>query len=112
MTLETSCVLLSSSSFIAYGISYFTSPHMKNEFKRFKLEKIGLITILLQFLGATGLILGLRFNPLLISSALGLGLLMLIGLLVRIKSKDSIRISLPALFFLFLNGYIFITAIS
>ena len=68
-------VLISSLSFYAYVASYFLSPNMKNEFKRFKLEKLGLFIITLEFLGATGLIVGLFFNPILIISSLGLGLL-------------------------------------
>ena len=35
---------------------------MKREFKRFGLEKFGLIIIASQFLGATGLIVGIKFN--------------------------------------------------
>tara|TARA_B110000483_G_scaffold105672_1_gene128967 strand:- start:38 stop:295 length:258 start_codon:yes stop_codon:yes gene_type:complete len=85
---------------------------MKKEFKRFGLEKIGLLTIILQFIGATGLIVGLKFNPILTISSLGLTLLMLSGLIVRIKLKDSIWISLPALFYLGLNTYIFLVSIN
>ena len=100
MDIDKICILISSLSFFAYAVSYFTSPHMKKEFKRFGLEKIGLLTIILQFMGATGLILGLKFNPILTISSLGLTLLMLSGLIVRIKLKDSIWISLPALFYM------------
>jgi len=85
---------------------------MKNEFKRFKLEKLGLFTIVLEFFGATGLLLGLYFNLFLTLSSLGLGLLMLFGLIVRIKLKDSIWISLPAGFFMMLNLYIFLESIK
>ena len=85
---------------------------MKKEFKRFGLEKIGLLTIILEFIGATGLIVGLKFNPILTISSLGLTLLMLSGLIVRIKLKDSIWISLPALFYLGLNTYIFLVSIN
>jgi hypothetical protein len=85
---------------------------MKSEFKRFNLEKLGLIVIILQFLGATGLLVGLVFLPILIVSSFGLFLLMLLGLIVRIKLKDSIWISLPAFFFMVLNGYIFSNAIN
>ena len=106
------CILISSLSFFAYSVSYFTSPHMKKEFKRFGLEKIGLLTIILQFMGATGLIVGLKFNPILTISSLGLTLLMLSGLIVRIKLKDSIWISLPALFYMGLNTYIFLVSIN
>ena len=109
MDIDKICILISSLSFFAYAISYFTSPHMKKEFKRFGLEKIGLLTIILQFIGATGLIVGLKFNPIL---SLGLTLLMLSCLIVRIKLKDSIWISLPALFYLGLNTYIFLVSIN
>lgn len=106
MSLITVLVLLSSGAFFVYGFSYFFSPHMKDEFKRFGLEKLGLMTILLEFAGATGLLVGLLFNPLLILSSLGLALLMFAALVVRVQRKDSLWISLPALFFMFLNAYI------
>lgn len=79
---------------------------MKEEFKRFDLEKLGLMTIVLEFAGAAGLLVGLIFNPLLIFSSLGLALLMFAALVVRVQRRDSLLISLPALFFMFLNAYI------
>lgn len=92
---------------MGYGISYFIEPHMKSEFKRFQLEKLGMLTVVLELLGAVGLLVGFWFyKPLLIFSAGGLALLMLLGLIVRFKLKDSLWISLPALFFMVLNGYI------
>jgi len=112
MNIDKICILISSLSFFAYAVSYFTSPHMKKEFKRFGLEKIGLLTIILQFMGAAGLIVGLKFNPILTISSLGLTLLMLSGLIVRIKLKYSIWISLPALFYMGLNTYIFLVSIN
>jgi hypothetical protein len=112
MTINTICVLISSFSFFAYVASYFISPHMKNEFKRFNLEKVGLFTIILEILGATGLLVGLYFNPFLTLSSLGLFLLMFIGLIVRIKLKDSFWVSLPAGFFMILNLYIFLVSIK
>lgn len=106
MTIHTFWVLLSSGAFFLYGISYFVMPHMKEEFKRFGLEKLGLMTILLEFAGAAGLLVGLLFNPLLIFSSLGLALLMFAAVVVRVQRRDSLWISLPALFFMFLNAYI------
>jgi hypothetical protein len=79
---------------------------MKSEFKRFNLEKIGLLTVVLQILGATGLLVGLFFNSILSLASLGLSLLMLSGLIVRIRVKDGLLVSLPALFFLLLNAFI------
>tara|TARA_B110000285_G_C14797991_1_gene456093 strand:- start:201 stop:458 length:258 start_codon:yes stop_codon:yes gene_type:complete len=85
---------------------------MKGEFKRFGLEKFGLVIIVSQFSGAFGLILGLKFEPLIWISSLGLAILMFFALLVRVKLKDSLWVSLPALFYFTLNTYIFLTAIS
>ena len=112
MDIDKICVLISSFSFFAYTIYYFKSSKMEMEFKRFGLEKFGLIIITLQFLGATGLMVGLVFNPLLIISSLGLALLMLAGFLVRFKLKDGILVSLPALFYMSLNAYIFLVSIA
>jgi|TARA_B110000259_G_scaffold187455_1_gene241733 hypothetical protein len=103
---------MSSFSFFAYAFSYFNSPHMKNEFKRFGLEKIGLTTVLLEITGALGLLIGLKFHFILLISSLGLALLMFIGFIVRIKLKDSIWVSLPAFFYMVLNTYIFWKSIN
>ena len=101
-----SSVLISSLSFLFYTINYFISPHMKNEFRRFKLERLGLLIIILEILGAIGLLVGLFFNPILLISSSGLALLMLLALIARINSKDSLWVSLPAILFLALNTYI------
>ena len=104
-------ILFSSISFLAYGVEYLRSPHMKNEFKRFGLEKLGGFTVILEVLGAIGLLAGIWFNSLLLFSSFGLGLLMLLGVLVRIKMRDSLWISLPATFYMALNFYIFYKAV-
>lgn len=85
---------------------------MRNEFKRFELEKFGLLTIILEILGALGLLIGLYSKIILMISSGGLALLMLLGVIVRIKSKDSFRVSIPALFYLGLNTYIFYAEIN
>lgn len=85
---------------------------MKAEFKRFGLEKFGAFTAILEILGAVGLLVGLRFHPVLIVSAGGLTMLMLLGVGVRLKMKDSFWVSLPALLFLLLNAYILYLAIE
>ncbi len=85
---------------------------MKSEFKRFGLEKFGFIIIALQFLGAVGLLVGLKFNPILMISSFGLALLMLSGFILRMKLKDNIWISLPALFYMGLNAYIFLWSVN
>lgn len=112
MDLNTLWILLSSLSFFAYALSYFVSPHMKNEFERFGVQKLGLLTIVLEFLGAAGLLVGLLFEPILLIASGGLALLMLMAVLFRVKQKDSLWISLPALFFMGLNFYIFWVAVQ
>ena len=103
--------MISSVSFIMYGIAYFRSPQMKTEFKRFGLEKVGALTAILELLGALGLLAGLMFLPVLLLSSGGLALLMFIGVIVRIKVKDNLWVTLPALFFMLLNGYIFFNSL-
>lgn len=112
MDLYSVCILTSSLSFFAYTGYYFISSKMKNEFKRFGLEKFGLLIMVFQFLGAAGLIAGLQFNSILMYSSFGLALLMFFGLIVRIKQKDRIWVSLPALFYMSLNAYIFLGSIA
>ena len=85
---------------------------MKNEFKRFGLEKLGLLTIILEIFGAVGLLIGLYFKPILLISSGGLSLLMFLALIVRIKSKDSFWVSIPALFYMGLNMYILYSSIN
>jgi len=107
MTLLNALVLISSLSFLGYGIAYFTSPQMKVEFKRFGLEKVGALTAVFELLGAVGLLVGLKIPLILLISAGGLSLLMFLGVAVRIKMKDSLWITLPALSFMLVNFYIF-----
>jgi len=80
---------------------------MREDFKRFNLEKLGFFVILLEILGAVGLLAGLKYNLILLISSFGLSLMMLIGLIYRIKYKDSLLVSTPAIFYMFLNAYIF-----
>ena len=113
MILYTVCVAISSLSFLMYGISYFIGTHMKSEFIRFGLQKYAVLTIVLEIIGALGLIAGYFFSvPLLLVSASGLSLLMFMGVIVRLRLKDSLLITLPALFFMALNFYISYYAIT
>ncbi|MCC5929622.1 MAG: DoxX family protein [Cyclobacteriaceae bacterium] len=105
-------IIISSLSFLTYGIAYFTSSKMKSEFIRFGLKKLGPLTAILEILGALGLLVGLMFNFILLISSGGLALLMLLGVAVRIRVKDSFWELLPALFFLILNAYIFFEVVK
>jgi sugar phosphate permease len=80
---------------------------MKTEFKRFGLEKAGTITAMFELLGAVGLLVGFLSPVILMISAGGLALLMFLGVVIRIKFRDSLWMTLPAIFFMVLNAYIF-----
>lgn len=99
--------MISSLSFLGYGITYFTSSKMKEEFKRFNLEKVGALTAILELLGAIGLIVGYWGPVILLISSAGLSLLMLLGVITRMKVKDSLLVTIPALFYMLVNAYIF-----
>lgn len=104
-------ILISSISFLGYGITYFTSPKMKSEFSRFGLDKFGMLTATLEIIAALGLLVGLMFNSILLIASGGLALLMFFGVAVRLKVKDGLWAMLPALLFLGLNSYIFFESI-
>ena len=99
-------IFFSATSFLIYGIAYFVSTNMKNEFKRFGLEKFGTLTAVLELTGAFGLFIGIQNYTILVFASGGLALLMLLGVGVRIKMKDSLLVSLPAFFYFLLNSYI------
>lgn len=111
MTLRLALILISSLSFLGYGAAYFISPNMKNEFRRFGLGRVGLLAIVFELLGAVGLLVGLRNSTILLISSGGLALLMFLGVAVRLRVKDSLLVSLPALFYMLLNAYIFAEAL-
>lgn len=108
MSSFTFCILLSAISFLGYSVAYFIGPKMKSEFIRFGLEKYALATILFEITGALGLLIGhfLNIELLLQISAIGLTIMMFLGIIVRIKVKDSLFVILPAFFFFMLNAYI------
>ena len=85
---------------------------MGEELKRLDVQNLGRFIAACQFLGALGLLIGFTYKPLLISASCGLALLMICGLAVRIRSKDSLLVSLPALLYLILNAFIFTASVT
>ncbi|MEC8599199.1 MAG: hypothetical protein VXY15_02500, partial [Bacteroidota bacterium] len=60
-----------------------------------------------QILGGISLILGIFIYELEIISSLGLTILMLMGVGVRLKIKDGLFRTLPAIFYVIVNALIF-----
>ena len=105
-------VLISSVSFLIYGISCLTSSKIKSEFIRFGLKRFAMLIGVLEVLGALGLLVGLFYTFALVISSGGLALLMFLGVAVRVRIKDGLLEMLPALFFLGLNSYVFFESIK
>ena len=102
-------LIFTSASFLFYGVNCLRSCHIKKEFKRFGIsDRNRKLTGILQLLGACGLLLGMTFAVIGLLSAFGLFLLMLLGLGVRIKVRDGLIKSFPALFFMLISLYLFL----
>jgi uncharacterized membrane protein YphA (DoxX/SURF4 family) len=76
---------------------------MKQEFQRYGLSQYRRIVGTLQILGALSLLVGVFYRPLAILGAAGLAVLMLMGLAVRIRLRDSFIQATPALFYALFN---------
>jgi uncharacterized membrane protein YphA (DoxX/SURF4 family) len=98
--------IITSLIFIVYGLLCFLTNHMEEEFDRYGLSKFRFLTGLLELLGGLGLLIGhFLYLPLFLFSALGLAILMLLGVIIRLKVKDPIYLSLPAFILLVFNIY-------
>lgn len=105
--------LFSAFSFLFFGIACFINPQMKTEFRRYGLGTFRNLVGVLQLLGATGLVVGVFYLPLLLKiAAAGLCILMVMGFIVRLKIRDSVIQSAPSLLYAVLNGYILYLSLS
>jgi hypothetical protein len=102
--------VFSALSFLFYGISCLLTPHMISEFERFGLAGQRRLTGLLQILGGLALLVGWYFDNYILAAiaAGGLTILMILGVGVRIKIKDSLAVSLPAILYVLINFYLFL----
>lgn len=95
--------ILSGLSFVTYGVLCVFSGHMKAEFERYELRGFRQWVGYLELLGGLGVLLGHYWKPLLVFSAGGLALLMLLGLGVRMRLKDDLLQMTPAAFLAVIN---------
>lgn len=112
MSFLTALILVSGLSFLTYGMLCLSSGSMKDEFERFGLAPLRLLTGALEVLGGLGLLLGLTWPLALGVSSGGLSLLMLFGLGVRVKMRDGFWQSLPALVLMLANLYILVESLA
>jgi hypothetical protein len=99
-------IVVSATLFLYYGIACLTFDRMKRDFERFGLGRFRALTGALEVLGALGLIAGTFWPPLVPLSAGGLALLMMAGIVARIRVRDSLPQTLPALVLMCMNLFI------
>ncbi len=92
--------------FLVYGLTCLFANGMAADFERFGMPRLRVLTGTLEVLGALGLIAGQFIDGLVIISAGGLTVLMALGLLTRLRFRDSVRESLPAFVLMVSNAYI------
>lgn len=99
--------IISITAFMLYGVACIFVEKFVDEFKRYGLSKFRVLTGVLEILGSLGLFLGFYIPILKTLAALGLTLLMISGVIVRIKIRDSLFQILPALVLMVFNFLIF-----
>lgn len=103
-------IVLSASLFLFYGLLCLFSDGMMAEFERFGLARYRRLTGALEVLGAVGLLAGFFVPPILLLASGGLALLMVLGVITRVRVGDSLLETLPALLLLVVNAFIFVQA--
>ncbi len=106
-TVDIILICVSGIAFIFYGLSVLLTDHMINEFTRYKMLEYRMLTGYLELLGGLGLIASFYIPKIGILSSLGLGTLMLMGSMVRIRIKDPLLDTLPAILLMLVNYYLF-----
>lgn len=82
------------------------------EYDRWGYKKFRKIIASLQFFGGLGLLVGLRFSLLLTIVSALLTLMMIVAVYVRIRIKDNIINTLPAILYTILNFIIFYNSLT
>jgi hypothetical protein len=92
--------------FLGYGSLCLFSDGMVEEFRRYGLGRFRRLVGLLEIAGALGLIAGFVVHPLTVLSATGLSALMFFAVLARIRVRDTVIQTLPAVVLLAANLFI------
>ena len=108
--LNVALILCSAISFLGYGAACFFSDSLNREFDRYGFGSQRALIGGLQLCAALGLLAGLSQPWMGRAAAAGLALMMLVAVGVRIRIKDSLLQTTPALFYLALNTYLFLAA--
>jgi len=88
--------LASAAAFLYYGGETLFGAPPRGEYERYGMPRLRVLAGSLQLLGAAGVLIGLAFTPIGVAAAVGLTLMMLLGLLVRYRLHDAPRLMVPA----------------
>ena len=88
--------LISGLSFLHYGFDILFRTRLREEFVRYGMPRIRSFVGVMEVLGGAAVLLGLVFAPLGAFAAAGLTVLMILGLIVRLRMHDPTRLMLPA----------------
>lgn len=88
--------LVSGVSFLYYGSKVLFRPALRSEFERYAMPGVRRLVGVTEVLGGTAVILGLAVAPLGAVAAAGLTVLMVLGLIVRVRVHDAPRLMVPA----------------
>lgn len=97
---------LSVAVFLTFGVWCLFAGGMREDFERFGLSRLRMLTGLLEVSGALGLVAGFFLAELAVLSGVGLALLMTLGLLTRLRQRDTMPQMLPAAALIVVNVYI------
>lgn len=102
-------VILNSVFFVFYGIQCFTSKKLASDFKRFGLpDSQRILTGVLQLLASIGLLVGIFLPVVGLMAAGGLGLMMLVAFIIRVKVRDGFAETAPSILFMVLNLWLMV----
>ena len=98
-------------AFLAYGVACLATTRMDAEFERYGLARWRRHIAAVECLGAAGLLVGHFSRPVLVVAAAGLALTMLAAIATRIRIRDSLAKTLPAIVLLAVNAFVLVVAV-
>lgn len=103
---------ISALAFFYYGFETLFAHPPKIEYERYGMPQVRVLVGSLQVLGAVGIVVGLLVAPLGAAAAMGLTLMMLLGVAARYRIHDAPRLMIPAGSLAVVNAalvYLFVT---
>jgi len=91
-----SFAIVSGGAFIFYGFETLFAEPPRGEYERFGMPQLRQLVGTMQMLGGVGVLMGLAYAPIGVAAAAGLTVLMILGLLTRLRVHDGPRLMIPA----------------